>query len=118
MYLVLLCMAANHAFLTPYLETSVTQGDVLLTNILGCGYFDANVVEGISRALPAIVDLEKHQFHGRIGNLEVRVTGAPLMDVGPEGSGVELDRGVEVGDVQSQLHSRHDVPSLGGVVPA
>ena len=66
--------------------------------------FDADVVQRSGLAEAG----EQDQFEGRVGDREVRVAVADLRGFGLEQLGVELDRSVEVGHVEGQLHTGHD----------
>ena len=54
---------------------------------------------------------EQDQLERRIGDGEVGVPVADLGRLGPEQLGVELDRGVEVGDVEGELDTGHGTSS-------
>jgi hypothetical protein len=51
---------------------------------------------------------EQHQLERRIGDREVGVAISHLRRADTEQLGVEADRLLQIGDVQSQLHTRHD----------
>ena len=53
--------------------------------------------------------LEQHELQGRIGDGEVRVAGLALGGLGGEELRVEVDRLVDVGDVEGELDSGHGV---------
>src|SRR5690606_38772228 len=51
--------------------------------------------------------LDQDEFQGRIGNREVRVAGPALRGLGREELPIEIDGGVDVRDVQGELHAGH-----------
>ena len=66
-------------------------------------HLDAEVVE----ARLGVGVLEEHELQGRVGDGEVRVPGLALGGLGGEELRVEVDRLVDVGDVESELDSGH-----------
>ena len=79
-------------------------------------YVPAQVLGGIAGAVLANamfalapVSIAQHQLERRLGDGEVGVAGLALGRLDPEELAVEGDRLVDVGDVEGQLDSRHDL---------
>src|ERR1700678_4140747 len=80
-------------------------------HLVGSLHLDAEVAEGVLDAMsPALGLLNQDQLQRRVGDGEVGVSGLTLGRFGPEQLGVELDRRVDVGDIEGELDSGHQVP--------
>jgi hypothetical protein len=74
---------------------------------------DTEMVERPGAAMPPPLGvLDQDQLQGWLGDGEVGVAGSDLGGFGGEQLGVEVDGGVEVGDVEGQLDTRHEKPPV------
>jgi hypothetical protein len=108
----------------------VAAGDVLLDvgghplaaqpprrrgDLVGGLHLHAQVVEGAARLLRV---LDEHQLEGRVGDGEVGVAGTTLGGLGAEELAVEVDGGLQVGDVEGELDTGHGARPPGVTEPA
>ena len=100
----LLGVAADGVLDAGRLEAGPAQAPFRRRDLLGRLHLDAEVVER-----RPLLTLEEDQFQRRIGDGEVRVAGLHLRRGRAEQAGVEGYRLVEVGHVDGELYSRHDV---------
>jgi len=69
---------------------------------------DPKVIQGSSDSLSSSLGvLNEHELERRLSDREVRVPGHQLRGASTEELGVEVDRGVEIRDVESELDTRH-----------
>ena len=68
---------------------------------------DTEMVEVLEVGLLGLGVLEQDQLEWRVGHLEVGVAGATLVRLDLEQRRVELDRGLQICDVERELNSRH-----------
>ena len=109
-HLVLQGVAARRVPLVERGQPGVAQPGRARLDVGAAVDLDAEVVERLGGALAALVgrDLDQHQLERRLGDGEVGVAGAALVRLGAEQGGVELDRLLEVGDVEGELHTGHE----------
>ena len=81
------------------------------SHLVGCLHLDAEVVEGTLDCLsPGSADSISTSFRGGSAMAKLAYPGPTLGRFGPEQLGVELDRRVDVGDVERELDSGHQLP--------
>jgi hypothetical protein len=84
-----------------------------LLHVSGGAYLDAQVVEGTRHPIPTSGwVLDQDQLEWGFSDDEIGITGPALGGLGGEELGVEVDRSVDVRDVESKLYTSHGRPPL------
>jgi hypothetical protein len=96
-------VAASNPFLYRYRKPLGAQTSAGISYLLGRGDLNTQVIEG-----PGLTRiLEEDELEGRVGDRKIGIAGTPLGGVGREEFGIEINRFIEVADVESELHPAH-----------